>query len=407
MVFYDLIHGYQPLIEKFIPDFVAKNLREIFLPTSSAMKKGLVRRGIQMQGWTVDTLLVVPRFKNIAKKIFQNLKIANQKKNIEVGISAYSHPILPMLSDDLIYSQIILDREMVENNLGRATWFWPPEGAVDQRVLKIIHQAAPDLIILMPDKCLGRYNFSGPIKLKFSDSSCQKVLAFNCLLKDIFMNAGDYRVRPDYMQYPNTLIWEKIKKIASQPKILKAVLDEMGQSFYILMRDWENAGSKTGLKKIGAAKEIAAFYKNKDLKFCLPSQIDWPKATIFPINKIIPASWDMESTPADPYPWWLPNEKGKIWRTRSKNAKKMLKKWQALICEMDRLVSKKIKTRGGVKAALKDEEFKIFLKKIFPGFHSCVAWHLFAKKDWHPDYGYSLKAMEKVVLPSIDKENLD
>lgn len=170
MIIYDLIHGYQPFDpQTFIHKWVRKNLQQIFLPTSISMRKGLIPRGIQLQGWTIETWLNTEKsIKDLAKKTLNNLKIANQKGNIEIGISGYSHPILPMLSNDLIKAQIILDKQVVEKYLGKATWFWPPEGAIDQRVLKVIHEIFPNLILLIPDKAIGEYNFNGPIKIKFS-----------------------------------------------------------------------------------------------------------------------------------------------------------------------------------------------------------------------------------------------
>lgn len=61
MQIYDLIHAYQPFQD---PEFnfgyenwVFDNLQNVFLPTSVAMKKGSVKRGIQIKGWTIDSWL--------------------------------------------------------------------------------------------------------------------------------------------------------------------------------------------------------------------------------------------------------------------------------------------------------------------------------------------------------------
>ena len=428
MYFYDLIHGYQPFEPKTgVPKWVKKNLRKVFLPTSLAMKKGLIRRGIQLQGWTIESLLANPgRIKKLAKKILRNLKIAGQRKHVEIGSSAYSHPILPMLSDDLIRAQIVLDREVVEKYLGKPTWFWLPEGAIDKRTLKIIHEVSPDLILLIPDKALGKYNFNGLVKIRFSTrgrrGNFQKAIVFSCLFKDLFMNVEDYRRRPKYIRrpgrLPKELVWARIRRTVHSPKIflelLKFLKSYRGQSsgdFFVLMRDWENAGSKKGLRKIKGTvlerglspKEIGVFLKLKDkIDFRLPSQFNWKKAKVIPISKIIPASWDMESNPRDPYPWWQPNKYGKIWRQRKPFRRKRILEWQELIKEFDRTFQQKVKERGGFKKALKNQEFKKLLKRTMPALHSCIAWHYFAKRAWKPDYQYSQQALENIVLPVLE-----
>lgn len=435
MYFYDLIHGYQPFDPSvFVPKWIKRNLKDKFLPTSSAMKKGLIPRGVQLQGWTIEAWLAAKKsIHDLAQKTLKNLKIANQKGNIEIGASAYSHPILPMLSDDLIKIQIILDREAVEKRLGKATWFWPPEGAIDQRTLKIIHQIFPDLILLIPDKAVGRYNFNGPVKIKFSASlvpldasrsgmagrknSFQKAIVFNTLFKDLFMNAEDYRRRPKYVKrpkhLPKELVWAQVRRTVHSPKVFLQVLNFLKDYYrsptsivdgFILMRDWENAGSKKGLRRKENCKDIGVFSRLKDkIDFRLPGQFDWEKAEIVSINKIIPASWDMESTPQDPFPWWRPNKEGKIWKQRKPFRRKRIIEWQELIREFDQVFQKKVKEKGGLEKSLADKGFKDSLKQTLPALHSCIGWHYFAKRSWKPDYQYSQAALENIVLPNLEK----
>lgn len=409
MYFYDLIHGYQPFDPSVIvPKWIKRNLKDKFLPTSSAMKKGLIPRGVQLQGWTIEAWSEGEKsVKDLARGTLKNLKIANQKGNIEIGTSAYSHPILPMLSDDLIRIQIILDRETVEKRLGKATWFWPPEGAVDQRTLEIIHRIFPDLILLIPDKSLGRYNFNGPVKIKFKNGF-QKALVFNTLFKDLFMNAEDYRKKPKYVRrpkrLPKDLIWAEVRRTVHSPRTFLKLLNYLNRDCFVLMRDWENAGSKKGLRKKGNCKDIGIFLKlRQKIDFRLPSRFDWTKAETVSVDKILPASWDMESVPQDPFPWWRPSKKGKIWRQRKPFRRKRIIEWQELIGEFDRIFQKKIKEKGGLKKFLADKEFKNALKQVLPAIHSCVAWHYFAKRAWKPDYQYSQEALENIVLPNLEK----
>ena len=432
MIIYDLIHGYQPFMPQIaIPKWVKRNLKNFFLPTSLAMRKGIIQRGVQLQGWTIKSWLASKNnskiISQLAKKTLNNLKIATRKRYIEVGTSAYSHPILPMLSDDLIRAQIILDRKIVEKYIGKPTWFWPPEGAISQKVLKIVHEIYPDLILLIPDKSIpleaGRLltGQGGPIKINFSTKNkpdIQKAIVFSTFLKDLFMNAEDYRHKPKYVNrpkhLPKDLIWARVRRLVHSPRIFLEVLKYLSkdnlnsQSSFVLMRDWENAGSKKGLRnyKIGAdkVKEIGDFLKLKNqIDFRLPTQFNWKKANIFPISKIISASWDIDSNPQDPFPWWVPNKYGKIWRHRKPFRRKRIIEWQQLVKEYDQFFQQKIKILGGFKKALNNKKFENLLEETLPVVHSCVGWHYLAKRAWKPDYQYSQNAIKEIVLPGIER----
>lgn len=427
MVFYDLVHGYQPFDTSGnspysgtvpIPKWVKTNLTVKFLPTSLAMKHGIVPRGVQIQAWTIESWINANSdIKRLAGKTLQNLKIAKQRKNIEIGTSAYSHAILPMLSDDLIRAQIVLDQEVVEKYLGKSTWFWPPEGAIDKRTLKIVHEIFPDLILLIPDKSLGVHNFHGPVRIKFSNGY-QRAIVYSCLFKDLFMNAEDYRKRSKYTKrpkrLPKKLVWAQVRRTVHSPENFLQVLDFLQNykdySFptpiVVLMRDWENAGSKKGLRKISqkaGVKDIGVFVKlNNKIDFRLPSQFNWSNTDIFPVSKILPASWDMDSTPKDPYPFWQPNKHGIMWRKRKPFRRKRIMKWQGLVREFDTIFQKKIKQLGGLEKALQDKKFKHILKSTLPAVHSCPGFHYFAKRNWG-NYAYANKIIENIVIPAIER----
>jgi len=314
---------------------------------------------------------------------------------------------LPMLSNDLIKAQIISDKEVVEKYLGKATWFWPPEGAINQRVLKVVHKIFPSLILLIPDKAIGEYNFNGPIKIKFNNG-IQRAVVFNTLFKDLFMNAEDYKRRPKYIKrpkhLPKDLIWAQIRRTVHSPKTFLYVLNYLNKDKFVLMRDWENAGSRKGLRKIGNSKEIGNFLKFKtQIDFRLPSQFSWQKSKTVSISKIKPCSWDMESSPNEPFPWWMPNKHGHIWQKCKPFRRKRIIEWQELIKEFDRNFQQKVKKYGGIKKALENKEFKILLKQTLPALHSCIGWHYLAKKSWKPNYKYSQAALKNIVLPGLEK----
>ncbi|MCH7759668.1 hypothetical protein IID20_04915 [Patescibacteria group bacterium] len=425
MIFYDLIHGYQPFDPKLkISGWVRRNLNDVFLPTSLSMKKGLISRGVQLQGWTIKSWLSAdPEIKMSAEKVLRNLKIASQKKHIEIGMSAYAHPILPMISDDLIRAQIILDREIVEKYLGRATWFWPPEGAIDKRTLNIVHQVFPDLILLIPDKSLGYNNYSGPIKIRFANGD-QKVIVFSTIFKNIFMNADNahgkskYKRRPRYL--PRELIFSQVRKtVHSNQRFIELLGFLKGYGFQqstaldnlVLMRDWENAGSRTGLRAIPVgsmgAKEMGVFLDSKDqIDFYLPSQFNWTQATVVPISKILPSSWEMASTLGDPFPWWQPNKQGRIWRERTELRRKKISYWHGLMNEFDLAFQKRVKQLGGIKKALRNQEFKNLCLETFPAVHSCLGWHYFVKRNWS-NYRYAEQTLKNIVYPALEKMTID
>lgn len=421
MILYDLIHGYQPFDPKLkISGWVRRNLDDVFLPTSLSMKKGLISRGVQLQGWTIKSWLSADsKIKESARKVLKNLKIANQKKHVEIGISAYAHPILSMISDDLIKAQLILDQEIIEKYLGRATWFWPPEGAINKRTLNIIHQVFPDLILLIPDKSLGYNNYSGPVKIRFADGD-QKAIIFSTIFKNIFMNADNahgkskYKRRPKYL--PKELVFSQVRKtVHSNQRFIELLGFLKGYEFQksialddlVLMRDWENAGSRQGLRKIGQAKEMGVFLDSKSqIDFCLPSQFDWTQATVVPISKILASSWEMASTLGDPFPWWQPNKQGRIWRERTELRRKKIIQWHGLIKEFDLAFQKRVKQLGGIKKALRDQQFKNLCFETFPAVHSCVGWHYLVKRNWS-NYRYAEKTLKNIVYPALEKMIID
>jgi len=414
MIFCDLIHGYQPFNKEKICSWAKDNLKNIFLPTSLAMKQGLVYRGAQLQGWTIDLWLNSSSdIACLAKKTLQNLKKANKKKYIEIGASAYAHSILPMLSKDLIIAEIVLDMDVVEKYLGKPTWFWFPEGAVDQRVLKIVHEVFPDLILLLPDKIFKQNNFNGPINIKFLGKK-QKALVFNTLFKDLFMNAEDYRKKPKYLKRPGhlpaELVWTKTRRVAHSFKSFNLILNYLKKVYQsntmVLMRDWENAGSKKGLRRIGLAKEIGNFLKLKNqAQFYLPSQFDWSNASDISLNKILPCSWDIASNKKDPFPWWQPNPDARVWRGRTELKRKKLLEWQSLIKDFDTQFQKIVKKQGGIHNLLKNKKAKKILKQCLPALHSCVGWHYFARRSWN-NYRHAKKAFENISKPALDKLNM-
>jgi len=410
MIFCDLVHGYQPFNNENPPKWVKKNLKDVFLPNSLSIKNGLVKRGVQIQGWTIESWLnSSSRIKRLAKSFLNNLRRAQQKNFLEIGSSAYTHSILPLLSKDLIKAEIILDREIVEKYIGQPTWFWPPEGAVNKKVLEAVAETFPDLIVLLPDKALKK-KFNGSIKIKFGQKT-QKALVFSTLFKDFFMNTEPYQSKAKYKRrpkhLPSEMVWAETRRASYSLPVFQKVLDflkrELKTDSLILMRDWENAGSKRALQKKAEIKEVRHFLKLKNqLDFYLPAQFNWTKAKIYSLSQIYPASWDIESTPQDPFPWWRPNPKGSVWKKRTNLKRKKIIQWLKIIKDFDKNFQKAVREKGGLRKALKNENFKKTLKQSLPAIHSCVGWHYFARRSWN-NYRFAEKQTKEIVLPCLEK----
>ncbi|MEA3485080.1 MAG: hypothetical protein U9R03_00030, partial [Candidatus Aerophobetes bacterium] len=356
-------------------------------------------RGIQLQGWTIESWLQSPEpIVSLAKGALENLGEAYKNGNIEIGISGYAHPILPLLSPDLIYAQIALDLEVAEKYLGKPTWFWFPEGAVDQKLLKVLFENFPELIVVIPDRSLGKKNFSGFVRINRKNGGEQGALVCDSLLKDIMMNAEYYPQKPSYA--PENIDWPTAQKMVYDGEKFGKILQTLGGDEHVLARDWENKGSKDGLFQVNDGTDVKGLVE-LEADFYLPSETDWSKAETISIEEIKPGSWEVGAPENDPFLYWRPNKKGEKWKSLTKEQKEWVGKWNTLVEEFDQKFQEEIAKRGGVKKALEGQDFKNKLKKALPALLSCVPWHFTAKPEWGPDPGFSKSAWEKIVQPSL------
>lgn len=379
MQVFDLTHAYQPFQSPdFVPPWVEQNLAEIFLPLSRAMREGLVKRGLQLQGWTIEAWLAATGpIRKMALEVLENLKEANRKGNIEFGTSGYSHPILPLLSDEVIKRQIVEDLAMVERYLGKPIWFWFPEGAADERSLAALHEVAPDLIVVIPDGCLGKEQFSRFMKIEFEDGSFQRTIVCNTLLKDIFMNAEDYKVKPEYA--PEEMDWGAALQAAYSGKDFKRLLEDISTSEdVILARDLENAGSKYGLVEFEEGVKEVKGLKEAGLAFALPSQIDWENAPTVGIDEIRASSWEPRAESGDPYPYWVPAHPPPALR-------KIVEAWGRFVEAFNRSYRSDFPRKNLIVLA------------------SDVPWHFLGRQEWHPNPRHSADFTQKVILPIVNE----
>lgn len=403
MIIYDLTHGYQPFQPpQLIPDWVEKNLKESFLPVSKALANGVIHRGTQIQGWTIENWLKGPGpIKSLAEETLENLKQAYQKGYIEIGTSGYAHPILPLLDENLIYAQIELDMAVLRKYIGKATWFWFPEGAVSQKSLKVLLERFPELIVIIPDTSLGKKNFSGLVKIKYENGKEQKAIVCNSLLKDIMMNAEYYPEKPPYV--PDSVSWSVAQKMVYDGEKFFKILQTLGGNVHVLARDWENKGSKDGLAPIDKEGMDVKGLVELKAEFKLPSDVDWSNAELVKIEDVQPGSWETDAPEDDPFLYWWPNEESDRWKSLSKDKKAWVLRWKNLVNDYNKSFKEKVEAAGGVNELLESEGEKEKLRNSLPTLMSCIPWHFLAKPEWYPDPGFSKLAWENIILPAVQQ----
>lgn len=360
---YDIVHAYQPFEPPFFPSWVEDNLRNLFLPLSRAVRRGIVKRHVQLQGWTIEVFLRSPDpVKSLAQESLDNLKSAYDKGHISLGFSAYSHPIIPLLSDEVLLRSIREDFEVVREHLGEPIWFWFPEGACDRRSLKLLFDEFPDVTAVIPDGCIGQENLSGFYKLENGG----RVVVFNSILKDIFMNAEDYGKPQPYT--PEGLRWEVAEEmITNAGSLLEGLQYFSKNEFVVLGRDWENAGSKYGLLEFEkGAKELKSFLEVKDgIEFGFVKEAKFEET--LRLSDIRPSSWEPAATDDKPYPYWN------------------LDSWVQFV------------------DAFCSSYESDFPKKFLIALASDVPWHLMARKEWGPNPEHSRQFLDKAISPIVKR----
>lgn len=362
MKLFDFTHAYQPFEPPyFVPGWVENNLRDFFVPLSRAMREGVVKRHVQLQGWTIEAYQWSPEpIRSLAREVLENLKEAAARGNIRLGFSSYSHPILPFLSDEVFTRSIKEDYAVIEEHLGKPTWFWFPEGACDRRSLEILFREFPDVYAVVPDGCVRKNNFSGFFKVKEGG----RIVICNSILKDIFMNVRDYGKPQPYS--PEGLSQETAEKMIDDPPALKKGLSFFVQDdFAVLARDLENAGSKYGLFEFKkGSKELKSFYESRDeIEFAFVEDGRFEES--LSLDDIKPSSWEPLADEKNPYPYWnLPS-------------------WVEFVnafCE-------------SYKEDFSNQQLAVLA--------SDVPWHLLAREEWGPNPEHSQIFGRDVVMPIV------
>jgi hypothetical protein len=391
MQVYDVIHGYQPFTNNLISPWVHTNLENTFLPTSEAVKAGLVRRNVQLQGWTIDAWLNAnERIRKNAKIVLNNLRQAYDNDYIEIGASAYSHPILPFLGGALVYAQMKADVLKVTEHIGKPTFFWFPECAMNQKVLQILHDRFPKITPIIPDKSLG-VNKSMFARVRYPDGE-GKAYICNVNVKDALMN-GMVCNKPFYI--PKNLPWKHAVQSMRDPQHFVETIQALDHTDrHIVVRDWENAESRDALIKVGNKKEIAAMMKAK-AEFKLLKEND-EFDYCFHLNEFNDASWEPISSIKNPFPYWRPTD------VHDKKKMQIDRYWLEMLDFYNELFENIAgKSKKSVDKAFKDEKFVMMFKQTSPALLSCLIWHVMARPEWESFPKFPGELTKRVVLPSL------
>jgi len=288
----------------------------------------------------------------------------------------------------------------LRQHIGNPTWFWFPEGAVSQNALEILFELYPDLIVAIPDTSLSRTNYSDFIKIRYPNGREQKAVICNSLLKDIMMNAYYYPKKPSYVL--DSVDWPTAQNMVYSGDNFKKVLQQLGGNFHVLARDWENKGSADGLADFGSGGKDVKGLVDLDAEFKLISEVDWSQCKTVNIEKIHDGSWECDAPQDDPYLYWKPNKAGDVWKKAPKENREWSLKWENMIDNYNNKFKKVVVKHGGIENIIKDKNLSVRVKTSFTALISCVPWHFLAKDAYDPDPGFSKRAWEKIVVPSIN-----
>jgi hypothetical protein len=398
MFVYDVIHGYQPFTNDLISDWVHTNLDTVFTSTSRAMAAGVVRRSVQLQGWTLDAWLNAPReIGEKAQEVISDLRAAAEHNHIEFGFSAYGHALLPLLSDELAYAQMCADYETVKTHLGEPKFFWYPECAVDSAKLRVLYDRFPGIIAVIPNKAVGLWS-SGFAKVRFG-GAVGKAAFCNVLVKDVVMNSVVYE-KPDYV--PRALDWDKSRDSMKDSEAFKYVLHTLDDDVeHVLVRDWENGESREALRDTGGMADVGAMLDSSDIRYRLLSEQGQYTLQV-DVGEVRPSCWEPTSTDGNPYPYWTPSGV-RGWR------RTVVDCWLKIIAIYETGFKAAVESEVGgfgcdeVDEALGNHKFMTMFKETCPCLLSCLPWHLLAREEWERFPDFPGKLLEKIVLPETTK----
>ncbi len=385
MRIFDFVHAYQPFFDDAMPDWVIRNMEEVFLPLSRAISEGKANHTIQIQGWTLDSWAHNSRTKDLFAEIAENIRSAVRGGYADLAFSAYSHPILPLLSNNLAAMQIEEDYKAVLKYLGEPRIFFPPEGAIDRRILNILSDTFPDTLVMMPDKCISSDITSG-----FFTYNNMRLAIFPVIVKHAVMGAPYFENPPLFV--PHQVEWQDARRALRDHKSLESFLDQLSLDDAIIARDMENGESRDALKEYGPRmREVPSLVDSNLTKNLLgESQKSFEMFT----GRIEPASWEPLSTSDDPFPFWSPQ--GEYYDFLCYQQQELVNDWLELVAFYDELI-------------VESGDRQLFISTS-PAIISCFPWHFTTPLEWDNNIGFSeyiLKNCIKRVFPKLFRDGKD
>ncbi|MFP4657006.1 MAG: hypothetical protein ACLFNK_05515 [Candidatus Woesearchaeota archaeon] len=385
MRIFDFVHAYQPFFDDDMPDWVIKNMEEVFLPLSRAMSAGIARHTVQIQGWTLESWASNPKTKHMFAEIAENIRSAVRGGYVDLAFSAYSHPILPLLSNNLASLQIEEDYKTVLKYLGEPKIFFPPEGAIDRRILNIVNDIFPGTLIMVPDKCVSNDTISG-----FYDYNDLRLAVFPVLVKNVVMGAPFFEKPPLFV--PPEVEWEDAKKALKDPASLERFLTQLSLKDVIIARDMENGESRDALSEFGPRKrEVPSIAASEHSNHLLGNA---EKSFDMFTGNFEPASWEPLSTSDDPFPFWSPQ--GEYYEFLCYQQQELVNDWLELVAFYDELM-----------IAKGDREL---FRRTSPIIISCFPWHFTTPLEWNNNIGFSQYILEHCIkryFPELFRDEKD
>lgn len=181
----NFLHFYQPADQQ--PDILESIVAQSYRPIIEGIKKNKkVRLTININGALFELL-----YKFGYHDLIADIKKLVEEGRLEITGSAKYHALLPLLTEQEIERQIILNTETLKHFLGNYTpnGFFPPEMAYDDKITKIVEKLGFKWIILDEISCggeVGKVDYSQIYKISKTNI---KVVFRDRRLSNLIMSA--------------------------------------------------------------------------------------------------------------------------------------------------------------------------------------------------------------------------
>lgn len=147
----NFLHFYQPVNQQ--PDILEAIVAQSYRPLIDGIKNNeKARLSVNINGALFELL-----HKNGYNDLIQDIKSLVEEGRLEITGSAKYHSLLPLLSEEEIKRQIILNNETLQKFLGgyKPVGFFAPEMAYDEKVGRVLNELGFQWVILDEISCGG------------------------------------------------------------------------------------------------------------------------------------------------------------------------------------------------------------------------------------------------------------